>query len=542
MITALSLTGKIWHLPLTEREISEFIGERLSALQGQDVTRAWDDPSVFPDCEKAVARVKKAIANNERIEIFGDYDCDGVTSTAQILRCLRRHGSDPIVRLPHRLHDGYGLREKHIDECMAQGVSLLITVDTGIVAHDAISKAKEQGIDVIILDHHHVSTTPDAYAILHPGLAPAFPEPHPSAAGVAFLFVEAFEGAPWAGRDTDLTLALFGTVADLVPLAGFNRTLVQEGLRAAMRLPDSPLKHLVDTVTKGKPLTSTDIAFRIAPRINAAGRMGDPVLALTALLEGGTPLHDLEALNVSRQEETVRCIDHALLQIAPDGDVTYDALPAFLAVADTSYAPGVVGLIAGKLTERFGRPSMAVHINGDACTASLRSPACYNIVEGLERIAHLLTDFGGHAQAAGCSFLLAHFDTIRTLMDDDIRSRTDLSQLLPGLQIDAVIDADAINVRLILALATLEPFGQGNAEPLFLIRNAKLENIRRVGADSKHLSATVGGSKVIGFGFGEMALDSTQSLDLICRIGMDTWNGKMTPQLFLVDAKVSSRA
>lgn len=537
MVTALSITGKIWHLPSAETDMSAWIGGRLSALQTNG-TQGWDDPSVFPDVEKAVSRVKRAIADSERIEIFGDYDCDGVTSTAQILRCLRRHGADPIVRLPHRLHDGYGLREKHIDECMSQGVTLLITVDTGIVAHDAVRKANGAGIDVIILDHHHVTNPPDAYAILHPSLSPHFPKPHPSAAGVAFLFVEAFEGAPWEGRDTDLTLALFGTVADLVPLAGYNRRLVQEGLRAAQRLPDGPLHHLVETVTKGKPLTSSDIAFRIAPRINAAGRMGDPMLALTALLDGGTPLRDLEAMNVLRQEETARCIDHALLHITADGDISYDMLPAFLAVADASYTPGIVGLIAGKLTERFGRPSMAVHRNGDICTASLRSPVCYNIVEGLERIAHLLTDFGGHAQAAGCSFPFAHFDAIRTLLDEDIRSRTDLSQLLPGLQIDAVIHASDINIRLALALADLEPFGQGNAEPLFLIRNATLENVRRVGAEGKHVSATVGRSKLIGFGLGSMERDTARHMDLVCRIGMDTWNGKMTPQLFLVDAKL----
>jgi single-stranded-DNA-specific exonuclease len=533
----LSLSGKYWNVPAVCDSIGGFMAKRLAHI-GAAHNRAWDDATVFPDAIKAVARVREGIARQEKIAIFGDYDCDGVTASAQLLRCLQRHGADPVLRLPHRVHDGYGLREKHIDEFADTGITLLITVDTGISAHDALRHAKERGIDVIILDHHHWTTIPDAFAILHPGLAENFPEPHPAAAGVAFLFVHAMEGATWAERDIDLTLALFGTVADLVPMGGFNRRLVQEGLQALRRLPDGPLKQLVDAVGKGKPLTSIDIAFRIAPRINAAGRMADPMLALRALLEGGAPLKELESLNISRQEETVRCIDDAIRQIAPDGNTSHDHLPAFLSVADPSYAPGIVGLIAGKLTERFGRPSMAVHINGDLCTASLRSPACYNIVEGLERVSGLLTDFGGHAQAAGCSFPLQNLGSITDAMEADIRERVAPALLVPALHIDAVIDAKAITTHTILSLQELEPYGQGNAEPHFLVRNATMMNARRVGADGKHLQAMVGNSKLIGFGMGEWDLYANEELDLICRLGIDTWNGRMVPQLFLVDARL----
>lgn len=492
---------------------------------------------MFPDATKAVDRVKRGIATHEKIAIFGDYDCDGVTASAQILRCLKRHGADPILRLPHRVHDGYGLRPKHIDEFLATGITLLMTVDTGISAHEALIHAKEHGMDVIILDHHHMTTVPEAFAILHPALAPTFPEPHPAAAGVAFLFVHAMEGADWADRDTDLVLAMFGTVADLVPMAGFNRRLVQEGLVALRRLPEGPIKHLVDSIAKGKPLTSIDIAFRIAPRINAAGRMADPMLALHALLEGGQPLKDLETLNVSRQEQTVQSIDHALLQLSPGGDLSSDALPAFLAVADPSYSPGIVGLIAGKLTERFGRPSMAVHINDEKGTASLRSPDSYNIVEGLTRISDLLMDFGGHAQAAGCSFAIADLPAIRTAMENDIREHVSTELLVPSLKIDAAIVAESITTNLIRSLHQLEPYGQGNPEPLFLVRNAAMTNTRRVGSDHKHLQAIVGNSKLIGFGMGDWDIHVGMPLDLVCRLGIDSWNAKEVPQLFLVDAR-----
>lgn len=534
MQTALSLLGRQWHIADTKRDMDTFILERLTALNDVE-TLYWDDASVFPDTEKAIARMRKAIDAGETIAIFGDYDCDGVTATAQMVRCIRRHGREPIVRLPHRVHDGYGMREKHIDEFAAQQVTLIVTVDTGVSAHDALKRAKEKGIDVIILDHHHMQQPPDAYAVLHPDLAENFPAPHPSAAGVVFLFISAFEGGAWVERDSDLSLALFGTVADLVPLGGKNRKLVQEGLRALLRLPEGPLKHLVETIGNGKPLASTDIAFRIAPRINAAGRMDDPTLALTALLDGGDALSHLDTLNSNRQEETARCIEHALKTISETPD---DATPAFLAVADASYAPGIVGLISGKLTERFGRPSMAASITGDTCVASLRSCPSYNIVEGLERIAHLLTDFGGHAQAAGCSFAAENFAAIATALNDDVRARTNPDDLLPGLHIDAVLNALSINTRLVLSLQQLEPYGQGNAEPLFLLPQVRMQNARRVGTDGKHLSATVGNCKLIGFGMGDLIGDVFQPLDIVCRIGMDTWNGKMTPQLFLVDARL----
>ncbi|UPA22684.1 DHH family phosphoesterase [Candidatus Peribacteria bacterium] len=534
MQTEVSLQGKQWHVTDSKRDIETFILERLTALNDVE-TLHWDDAGVFPDTAKAIARVHAAIDARETVAIFGDYDCDGVTATAQMVRFFRRHGIEPIVRLPHRVHDGYGMREKHIAEFAEQKVSLILTVDTGVTAHDALKNATEKNIDVIILDHHHMQQPPDAYAVLHPDLATNFPAPHPSAAGVVFLFISAYEGAPWVERDIDLSLALFGTVADLVPLGGKNRKLVQEGLRALQRLPEGPLKHLVNTIGNGKPLASTDIAFRIAPRINAAGRMDDPTLALTALLDGGNALSHLETLNSNRQDETARCIEHALHTI---GETLDENTPAFLAVADASYTPGIVGLISGKLSERFGRPSMAAAVTGDTCVASLRSCPSYNIVEGLERIAHLLMDFGGHAQAAGCSFALRNFDAIAAALNADVRAHTNPDDLLPGLHIDAVIDVMSINTRLVLSLQQLEPYGQGNQEPLFLLPAVQLQNARRVGSDGKHLSATVGHCKLIGFGMGDLIGDVFQPLDIVCRIGMDTWNGKMTPQLFLVDARI----
>ena len=252
-------------------------------------------------------RVRGAIAAHETIGIFGDYDCDGITATALLVRFFRRHGVEPVVRLPHRVHDGYGLSRSMVEECAARGITLLLTVDTGITAVQEIAAAAELGIDVIVTDHHHVpAEVPQALALIHPALAPDHPLPHPSGVGVALQFVRALDGTDaWKDHQTDLALAAIGTIADLVELRGMNRTLVQQGIAALNTLQEGPLALLAASVrTHGAPLTSTDIAFRLSPRINAAGRMEDPHIALTALLEGGEALATLERLNAHRQDAT----------------------------------------------------------------------------------------------------------------------------------------------------------------------------------------------------------------------------------------------
>lgn len=502
---------------------------------GEQENDSWFNPALFPDAPKAAARIRRAIAEQETIGLFGDYDCDGITSSAQMIRALERRGVEPVVKLPHRVHDGYGLKAQHVDMFHDAGVKVLITVDTGITAHEAVDKANAYGMDVIILDHHHLLTSPNAYAILHPALSPHFPHPHPSAAGVVFIFLHALEESDhWEGRDIDLVLATIGVIADLVALSGYNRELVRAGLQAIQRLPMSPLKVLIDQVSNGKPVTSVDIAFRIAPRINAAGRMADPTLALRAILEGGILINDLDTLNALRQDQTSRALERAMLELTPNAD---GELPAFLSIASSSYPHGILGLLAGKLTDKYSRPSMAVHISGELCTASLRSPAHFNIVEALHRVSHLLLSHGGHAQAAGCTFALDHYVTLTDALAADAALHIKPEQLVPTLGIDAVLPSSAITQSFCNLLTDLEPYGQGNPEPLFLIENVMLENLRRVGGEGRHLQATIGSCKVIGFNIGHLMEDVREPMDIVCRVGMDTWNGVVRPQLSLVDVR-----
>jgi len=243
---------------------------------------------------------------------------------------------------------------------------------------------------------------------------------------------------------------------------------------------------------------------------------------------------------MERQAETARCIEHALLSIDPTGKLDHESLPAFLCVASENYPPGILGLISGKLTERFGRPSMAANINGDDCVASLRSTPFYHVTEGLRRISPLLKTFGGHAQAAGCSFKKENLAEIARAMNEDAAARISADDLIPTLAIDATLPIHAVSVPFCSSLSQLEPFGQGNSEPLFLSRGVTLSFLRTVGGEGQHLQAYAAHCKLIGFNFGRFIDDIRKPVDLVYRLNVDTWNGKANPQLMLQDLRLAA--
>ncbi|MFA7681541.1 MAG: single-stranded-DNA-specific exonuclease RecJ [Candidatus Peribacteraceae bacterium] len=490
------------------------------------------------DALRATSRIYEALKKQEHIGIFGDYDCDGVTATAQLVRFLQRHGTQPFVRLPHRVHDGYGLKMRIIDECLAQDVNLLITVDTGITAVEEIRHAQQNGMDVIITDHHRLhEEVPPAYAIVHPALSSTLRDPNPSGSAVVFHLLRALEGDEWDGRDTDLCLAMLGTIADVMELRGHNRLLIQQGLTALRTLAPSPLVQLIEQAgLKPATVTSRDIAFRIAPRINAAGRIDDPLIALEALLLGGDALASLEELNERRQRLTESFFAEALtlLGITP---LTKKGIPHLLAIAHEEFPQGILGLIAGKLTEMFGKPSLVACVHGDTCTASLRSTPAYHITDGLMRHSDLLTYYGGHAQAAGCTFPLKNFPELSRRLQKDIQERTTSDELTPSLTLDAVLPPSLLHLNLARALENLEPFGASNPEPLFCIRNIRMESLRCVGSDGAHLQCSISGKKGIGFGLGHLTAQLQEPVDIACRIGINEWNGRIEPQIFLEDIR-----
>lgn len=533
-MTRLSFTGKRWIDPAGDasghpREIVRTIADTRGL--GEE-TRAWMNATTYPMAGIAAERVKSAIRNNETIAIVGDYDCDGLTSTAILTRLIQRLGGEPIVRIPHRLKEGYGLQTLHVEEMLAKKVTLLLTVDTGIVATAALQHAKDKGLDVIILDHHHYVDLPPAFAILHPTLTTL--QSPPAAAGVAFAFAHAILGETWPDRDADLALAAIGTIADVVPLTHENRAMVRDGLAALGRMdPTSGLGMLRDRSNVGRIPTSGDVAFRMAPRLNAAGRLDDAEIGLRALLGDAASVDLLETLNAERQRLTLTCMEEAFAMVNEEN------LPACVCVASANFPKGIIGLIAGKLAEKYGRPAAAVAIKDGMCTSSLRGIPGHDIAGALRANAELFTAFGGHAQAGGCSFLETNLIAVKQALHDDVMTYVRPEALLPVLALDLALPMENATLALADALSLLEPFGAENREPLFLVENVTLTGARTVGADNRHLQARMGQTGVIAFGLGHLAASLTEPVDLACRITANEWNGTRKPQLSVVDIRAS---
>ncbi len=536
----LSLTNRHWLLSdsangdiveslATQRGLADVLGNTPAKLS---------DPSRFPEMNRAVERIEHALAHKETIGIFGDYDADGITGAAQLVRFFRRHNVEPVVHLPHRSNEGYGLRSACLDELRAKGITLLITVDTGIAATKEVEHAAQIGMDVIVTDHHHAPNgRPPALAVIHPLIPTEFPNPNLSGSGVALMLVRALEhGKPWPGMEQDIILAAIGTIGDLVPLTGENRLLVSHALRLLQKLPDCPLKQFADEVrgTSSKVLNSTDIAFRVVPRINASGRIDHPNVALDALLHGGPSLAKLHELNVERQGMSARMIARAMELAKTD--------EPFVCVISEEFHPGIVGLVAGALTERFGRPSLAGAIHNGLCTASLRSIPEVHVTDLLSMpgVRESMLSFGGHAQAAGCTFNAGAFEHIARALSASMREAGhNLDTLSPRLRIDAELALTDVLPSFVESLQRLEPFGMGNAQPVFVLKGQSVEWVRTVGADNRHLQCRVGGKKAVGFGLGEHAatLAGKEWWDIACTLDMQEWNGKREVQMVIKDIR-----
>lgn len=536
MTSPRSLTGKKWSAAKADVSAKDIV-EHIANARGLLGDGSLPDVGAFGDFSKARDMLRVAIAEKKVIGVFGDYDCDGITGVAQIARLLRRRGEEPVLRLPHRKDEGYGLKPAHIAELAKQGVQLLITVDTGVSCPEAMDAARERGMQTIIIDHHRMPAIPaKPDALLHPMLDMQGQNAHPSASGLCFAFVAAYEASEgndaWEGYEEDLLLGTLGTIADLVPLLGVNRSLVRAGLAVIPHI-QNPLAEFLTRANVGKGATARDLAFRVAPRINAAGRMSDPTIALRGLLGDVSALEELDALNVSRQEFVQELLEESLSSI--------DVTQPLIASMNEKYTPGVVGLVAGKLTEAHGRPSMIASIEGDTCTASLRSIPQYDITAGLTTIGELFVSFGGHAQAAGCTFTKSNYQKIVEGLNADIRSKLDPEDLVPELQIDAELDAKDVTSALCDALTKLEPFGQNNPEPRFVIKNATLAELKLCGAEKTHVQFRMGSVKAIGFRLGHIVpkMSPEERFDVACRLSINIWNGQRFPQIFVDDIRVA---
>jgi single-stranded-DNA-specific exonuclease len=481
--------------------------------------------------------------------VFGDYDADGITASALIAEFIRARGGQVKILLPDRLRDGYGLNAKCFESLAGEGVRFLLTVDCGITARAEVTRAKELGLTVVITDHHEPGAElPAAHAVVNPKVSgpPAFR--HLAGVGVALQVIRA--AAEALGEEDHeplrkhLDLVALGTIADVVPLLGENRNLARAGLAVINRGGRPGLDALIQAAgLEIGALTSRDLAFKIAPRLNAAGRIGDPQLSCRLLMtdspdEAQALAGQLNELNSQRQVLEKAVIEEALLQLP-----TETALPLALVVAAPQWPLGVLGLAASKLCEKHHRPCFVMARQEDGWRGSGRSIAGFPLHTILDSLAPLLSKWGGHELAAGVTLPVENLERFRQALTTEAQKRLTEENLIPALEIDARVPLAEMTPRFNRELGRLEPFGFQNIRPLLLAEQVKLAAPARV-VGERHLKLKVTDGQghpldVIGFGWGDCAkhLEPDKLLDIAGHLTENVWNGTTSLQLELKDLR-----
>jgi single-stranded-DNA-specific exonuclease len=514
------------------------------------------DPFQLPDAEAAAERIKQAINNREKIFVHGDYDGDGVTSAALWYRLLDRLGADVMVHVPHRRNDGYDMRSKFVQEAKAAGVKLIVTTDCGIQRCDEVEEAREAGIDVIITDHHEPGADlPKAVAVVNPHRKDStYPFPDLAGVGVAFRMGEAL--VRHLGHSVDAyrraycDLVAIGTVTDIMPIVGENRVFVKYGLESIRCTKKPGLKALIENSgLTNQPLNAYSIGFRLGPRLNAIGRLDDSRLALDLLLtrdpvEAEALAAKLEVANRERQQEQQRILTEALEQLSgKDLTDTYCVV-----LCGESWHSGVIGIVASKIVERTGRPTILIAMNEETGQGrgSARSIRPFNMLEAITACGEHLQEFGGHSHAAGMGIRKETFEAFAEAMNRQAVERLSEEDFLPILMADAEIEATDVTYDFMRELALFEPFGRGNEEPLFISRSVKISDTLQMGAEKQHLKLKVqtGAAQptdAILWNAGDMAdhLHAGDKVDIAYKPRFNHFNGRTTIQLMLEDLRPS---
>ncbi|MFA4817464.1 MAG: single-stranded-DNA-specific exonuclease RecJ [Parcubacteria group bacterium] len=517
------------------------------------------NPFLFADMEKAMARIAEAKEKKEKIAIYGDYDADGVTATALLFETLEKLGFENIVvYIPDRQLEGYGMNMEAVEFLHQEKVNLIITVDCGITSQEEIEKAAKLKMDVIITDHHHVpQELPKALAIINANVKGCqYPEKNLAGVGVAFKLAQALyqkmkpqdaEQLKWS-----LDLVAIGTVADCVPLLGENRVLAKYGL---IVLSKTKRKGLLEMFKVGRISISEDdlpdthkISFQVAPRINAAGRMDHASFSYKLMIEKDSIKARDMALEVENKNQSRQKITGEITREARAIAENMFKEKKFIFAENEHWPVGLLGLVAGKISDEFNKPTLILQKQDKEFVGSLRSIPQINIIETLEKCSELLIKFGGHSQAAGVRVAHNKIEKFYAKFGQLIEEKLKNKDITPQIEIDMEISADDLNWDLVGQIKKMEPFGEGNEEPVFLARNMLVESLRIVGNGSKHLKLTLrsrdNSPKIfdaIGFGFGDKYPDlkNGDKVDIVFNLQEDEWNGNKKIQLKLVDLKMS---
>lgn len=506
----------------------------------------YHDPFLMKDMDVAVSRIRKAIEDEETILIFGDYDADGVTSTSVLVHTFRKLNANFFTYIPNRFTEGYGPNEEVLRWAKQQGVTVVITVDTGISARYEADVARELDLDYIVTDHHEVPPQlPNAYAVVNPK-RPDCPYPFKELAGVgvAFKFVHALLGEV---PEDLLDLVAIGTVSDLVPLVDENRKFIIEGIPRIETSRKPGIQALLESCgIKGQPLDEEQIGFMLGPRLNAAGRLDSADVALQLLIsedvdEANACAKQLTELNKERQQ-IVEKIANEAIEIVKE---RY-ANDRVIVVAKEGWHAGVLGIVASRLVEQFYRPVIVLSIENDSdeVTGSARSIPNFHLYENLSLCKDILIAFGGHTLAAGLTISRKNIDELRERLNAIASEKLTEQDLIPLTSIDVVCDIEEITVETLEEIAKLAPFGIGNPKPKFLLHNKELSLIKKIGSQENHVRFQLKENEHVldgvGFQFGylfhEVSQDAT--VDVVGELSINEWNGFRKPQLILSDIRV----
>lgn len=513
-------------------------------------------PSALKDLDRAAERVLLAIERGETILVHGDYDVDGIAATALLTRWLRRFGATVEPFVPHRLRDGYDLGPAGVNRAIEVGARLLLTADCGIVAVDAVAEARRQGLDVVVTDHHTPGPAlPSATAVVNPNRSDCtYPEGSLCGAGVAFKLVQRLaelRGVPFTELLPDLDLVALATVADLVPLTGENRVLVRYGLRALERTAKPGLRALLESAGVVEPgvessgIEAGQVGFRVAPRINALGRLDDAAVALRLLLtddraEARRLAARADEVNTARQDEDRRTLDEALLQL----EETFDPARDFgLVLAGEQWHPGVIGIVASRVVERVFRPVVMVTLREGKGRGSGRSVPGFDLHEALVGCREHLGRFGGHRQAAGLDIDPTDLPSFREAFNRFARERLADVDLRPELRADVELHLGQADLSLAAVLRHLGPHGIGNPRPVFAgSRLRVVGSPREVGTGHLKLTLEQDGITRPAIGFGLVPRFRPESLagrrvDALFQLTINEYRGRRTAQLRLLDLR-----
>ena len=507
------------------------------------------DPYLIPDMPRAVARIYRALLSGESIVIYGDFDADGISATALLVQGLTSLGGNAIPYIPHRFTEGYGLRTAALENLYRQGVSLVITVDCGITALAQVKKGQKMGLDIIITDHHTpLPEVPPALALVNPKLTnSAYPFSQLTGVGVALKLLQALLQGMGKEEQLDelMDLVALGTIADMAPLLGENRYLVKQGLKLINTAPRLGVKQMITQsgLTPGS-LDVNSISWVLAPRLNAAGRLAHAMTSYKLLMTESPQEAQglstwLEQKNTERQKLTEKSLAKARKQILAQ------EISTLLIASDKDYPAGIMGLVAGKLSGEFYRPAIVIRTGEQTSSGSCRSIPEFNVILALNRCSSLLTEFGGHSQAAGFTLPTKNLPRLQQALLDQTTTELAGVELRPRLDIDAEVTLPDLNGETIRAIQQLAPFGQGNPAPTFLSCEVVVTDCNTMGSNGGHLRLKLkqGGAvwDGIAFGLGNYLAEVSSPLDIVYNLETDRWRGEERLRINILDFAPTSQ-